>query len=482
MRTARNVYELQQKVLDARKAYDAELAHAKATKDAQDIDTRDIYEHTVLPAAEASLRAQQEIGGRVYRIHSQQIRRLRNQLSKLNRKAAKLGTPPVTLRITNEREVVKTSGQLGWGAVGEYHFVIVSGTTPKIEGWEFLATIIHRRKRDAEGKVLRKPDGSMTDEYENRFWLKPTWLDSTLTEEEVDRITEPYRHVERQCEHCGWDRIRNNTYIVRHESGETRQVGSTCLGDFTGTKSPQVAAAAIEGLLALSDALDAAESFVPDNAQGLPESFFLKEWVQYVAREVRLNGWLSAKRAYELSKPSSAEAAKNHWFNIMQSNKLLVDEDDLPNEEDKELADKVIEFVKNMPANTEFEVDLQDAYQHEVIDTRKFGLVAAGVSTYNYKAAKVEAAKGSEWVGQEKDHYTGNLTVDRLHHFDGAYGYTTVYNFVDIQGHKFTWFTTANHGLQRGQQYTVRGMIKRHDTDRRSGEKITVLTRCKTEE
>ena len=42
------------------------------------------------------------------------------------------------------------------------------------------------------------------------------------------------RAVDMRCEHCGHNRPRSAVYTLRHESGDTAQVGSSCMKDFLG--------------------------------------------------------------------------------------------------------------------------------------------------------------------------------------------------------------------------------------------------------
>jgi superfamily I DNA/RNA helicase len=51
-----------------------------------------------------------------------------------------------------------------------------------------------------------------------------------------DAIPEKYRQDPENCEHCNTRRIRNNTYILKHENGAFKQVGSKCIHEFLGDK------------------------------------------------------------------------------------------------------------------------------------------------------------------------------------------------------------------------------------------------------
>ena len=48
-----------------------------------------------------------------------------------------------------------------------------------------------------------------------------------------------------ECDHCGTTRRRSATYLVEHEDGSRKQVGSSCMADFLGASGhPRLAGSA----------------------------------------------------------------------------------------------------------------------------------------------------------------------------------------------------------------------------------------------
>lgn len=106
----------------------------------------------------------------------------------------------------SEPELIST-GSLDEGNLEEKYYVTITitGDIPKVPGWEFLGTC--------------EPNA---DHSENIFYPRKGFA-----------IPEEYRKKVNICDHCGYSRDRNFTYIIKKvETGEHKQVGSTCMRDF----------------------------------------------------------------------------------------------------------------------------------------------------------------------------------------------------------------------------------------------------------
>lgn len=60
--------------------------------------------------------------------------------------------------------------------------------------------------------------------------------------------------------------------------------------------------------------------------------------------------------------------------------------------------------------------------------------------------------------------------------FEGQYGYTHIYRFVDTDNHLFTWFTTKELDYQENEEVLLTGTVKNFNDY--NGEISTVVTRC----
>lgn len=161
-----------------------------------------------------------------YKVAEANLRTLTAKLNRLSAKLVKIGGSPITFKVT---DTVDERQQADATKLTRYYNLEVNGDTPKHNGWEFLATIVHTD----EGNIIRSVPG----------YIAPVDI----------------RDKASLCEHCNTRRVRRDTYVVRHTDGTTKQVGSTCLQDFLQVAPGRLTKAA-EILFNAFDICDAATS------------------------------------------------------------------------------------------------------------------------------------------------------------------------------------------------------------------------------
>lgn len=226
-----------------------------------------------------------------YKVPEGNMLELRAKLEKLGRKAARLGLPPITMAEVGTDEVPyivrgdsrrkASPADMAAAKPGElvyFRFVTVqvTGTTPRLAGWEFVATLQHLT--DGEGVAM------------NMLRTVPGFN---------GQLPEKYRTASPEnCDHCQKAiKTRKETFIVRSEDGTWKQVGRNCTQDFLGGKDPQKVAAALEMWLSVGDTVD---SF-GEGMGGGEYRFGIEEFLAVTAAMVRVDGWLSRSRARMLN-------------------------------------------------------------------------------------------------------------------------------------------------------------------------------------
>jgi hypothetical protein len=126
-------------------------------------------------------------------------------VERANRKAEKLGVAPLTVERLGSVKTTQPDG-----SISKYEKVSIKGTEISLNGWKFIGTI----------SVLVADDG-------RKLPLITAVPGETVTESR-------YAADPLFCAHCKARRDRLETYIVRHEDGTEKQVGSSCLKDFIG--------------------------------------------------------------------------------------------------------------------------------------------------------------------------------------------------------------------------------------------------------
>jgi len=378
-------------------------------------------------------------------IPDENLEKLRARIRSMGRRASKIGTDPVTLEVLEDR-LVKSDDGLYFSKEVE---VRVTGETPKIAGWTFAATLEHT----SEGNILRTIPGIELPSY--------------------------YRDCPPTCEHCGLMRKRKDTYVVRHEDGTFKQVGSNCLQDFLGGISPEVAVAMAGWLIELAD------PSWGEGSGGGERYFSVKDYLAFVAVEIRNNGWTSRGTERDTMKTSTATAALHSIFPTTpydREHRLV------PDPQDDEMAEKAVEWVLGLDAEevagSDYLNNLSVTIKMEAITYREAGIGASAIVAYRRDVEKkAEEASGvSEWFGEVKKRSTFELTFLGQNSFEGHYGVTWVVRLRDKDGNSAVWFSSSYPGigddaLEIGRTYKVKATVKDHGDYK--GTKQTVLTRAK---
>jgi hypothetical protein len=378
----------------------------------------------------------------VFQIPDCNLANLQDQVGKLQKRAAKLGSEPIVLQILGHTDKVDN------GAVYRVHQVTVTGEAPRMNGWGFAAKLEHLR----EGNVMKAVPGY---DLEERFRTAAPW-----------------------CDHCQTRRNRKDTYVVQDESGKQKQVGSSCLADFTGHKDPAGVVSAAELII---EAVEACEGFETINGGG-PTLLQIEDYLTQVVAEIRCNGWVSRSKALDRS-DSTADQALNQIFGrafIEPRNRIE------PSAKDWETAQAALKWARTELTQKEtpndYEWNLLTACAEDVIPYELAGIVASLIPAYNKAQERKIQAGRSDYQGAvgERQLFDG-LEVVGINHLDGLYGVTVLHRFQDASENVYVWFSSGSGAeLDMGRVYSGKATVKDHKEYR--GIKQTILTRCKFEE
>lgn len=393
-----------------------------------------------------------------YRIPAANINALRADLAKLQARAEKIAkkgdladVTPIGLEIV-ERVVE-----------GEKVFFIcrVTGSTPKLAGWTFIATLQH----EEAGTILRSvPTASFPE--------------GTLTR---------FREATPACDHCRYNRRRNDTFVVRHDDGAVKQVGRNCLAAFTGVTNPDALAAMAEFVALAGQIADAAQSEGGPRAEVVSST---ETFLGYVVCSIRESGWLSRTKARDLG----GRATADHAWTAMHPTPMTRREDRLfPTDADRALALTALGWVNEHFDNAtseslgDYEHNLRVALAGGMVTHRLAGIVGSAIGYYeraigriltNKVAAERRAAANEVgWVGTPKKRETFSVTLVAVFDYESTYGVVHAHKFLTSTGAVIMW-KTGSDKLDLGE-YTLTGSVKEHSEYR--GEKQTVVTRCKAE-
>lgn len=336
-----------------------------------------------------------------------------------------------------------------------YVIIEVDGTAI-INGWEFVATIDHTEN----GNIIR----GFSD----------------------IEIPERYRTAPSICEHCHSNRIRKFTYLVRNkETGEFKQVGKSCLNDYTHGMSAEFVAQYIS----FFDTLIQGEA--PFTGCGIEEYIDTREYLKYAAETIRCfgyvktgeDGWTTSNRAlcyYDLSAGHkwsrvNADEIYEEWtrkgFDITNSEQLVTD---------------AIGWIENEPAYTTYMNNLKTACAAEYSPFRNISILASLVPAYHRAMKKREESEqtvqsnvneySSEYVGQPGDRITiHGVSVRCMSSWETPYGEKHMYKIISEDGNVFIWKTQKSL-IDGRHKISLVGTVKAHNEFR--GVKQTEMIRC----
>ena len=387
-----------------------------------------------------------------YTIPVENIEDLRRKVATISKKAAKHG---VTITFAELGEVIKeVKNDRGYLVPRKFVEVEAEGEA-KFEGWVFAGTIEHTEC----GNILR----SVSDEH---------------------KIPERYRDAKPYCEHCKTMRYRKDTYIVyNEETGEFKQVGKTCLKEYTNGLSVEMAALVLQYEKEVEEARDHVSG-------GYFKFFEVTEVSKYFAEALHKFGWASSS-SFDSTK------ARGMDFYYYDRGELF------PLEEERVEAEKKLSgFDKDHVSDEYVEAALQWARDwdgHEYNDYRDNLKVIASMKYCEYKhlgylaslfmsydkaverevkrMARAASKAGSQYIANVGDRITVSIKSGKcLTSWETDYGVTFLYEFITEDGNVIIW-KTGKYLDEEATTSTIKGTVKAHNEF--NGVKQTELTRCK---
>lgn len=398
-----------------------------------------------------------------YAILEGNMERLMKKITRIQNKCRKYGCYFHFAEVGEEFREVKDD--LGETRLARFVLVEAEGTAI-VNGWKFIASVEHTEK----GNIIR---AACDVEIPARYYT-----------------SDPV------CEHCNSKRFRKDTFIVMNEeTGEFKQVGKSCLCDFTHGMSAE----GVASYTALFDELIKGET--PDG-NGWGERYFdTAEFLQYVAETIRAFGY--RKNDPYSNERSTRDRASDYlildhggfrgFFETAIREQLQKEMEQVSfnpeNPESVKLAENARAWALAQAEETTYMHNLITACKLDRVSFKHFGILASLFPTYDreleYQARKAaeEAKRKAEherglksvWIGNLKDRITVSVESFKcVTSWETEYGTTRIYKIVDNAGNVFTWKTGTF--LEDGIT-TITGTVKAHNEYK--GIKQTELTRCR---
>lgn len=396
----------------------------------------------------------------VFRIPEPNLDRLREKFAKLSKKAVKLGFAPILLADQGTEDVAVT--ERVWNAAGtemvdqptgevrRYYLFTIQGERPHLAGWEFVATLQHMT---VEG------EGS-----QNILRTSPTYNGGDL----------PIRFrtaVSTTCDHCHTSRYRKETFVVRSEAGEFKQIGRQCIADFLGGVSVDRIASFLEYLRGAADTCALEEGEGGWGAQD--RRFSTTVFLAHVAAAIRVIGWVSRRKAEAMETEGTASVALQVMFARGKTRDQL-DPKLFPVAEDFQRAEDAVSWARDyltpeLRAASDFNFNMWVALSQSAIDYSLTGMVGYTVAMYN-KAKDIEMLEAkfantsnSKHIGQVKDRVLLKVLLTReAGAFDSMFGTTYLHKFATPDGDVVTAYINQRLDVKPGFETYIKGTVTDH--------------------
>lgn len=390
---------------------------------------------------------------------------LEARVNEVNKRARRLGLPEVTLTPNGETftetrfvSVLFEGDHVDRGEERRvtFHPMYLTGEPVHLEGWSFVATLHH----EGAGQTLA----------------------STVPGEV---IPEAWQWATNRCDHCGHNRRRNATYLLRHDENgdDLKQVGRSCLKDFfpQSKRNPETMARWAECLTIFHEAVKGCEE-MGWGSGGEDPTEDLEEFLTVVALVMRHEGWVSKGKAKDDERLIPTVTYVGNYLYPSPEVKEWRDNLGKPTDEDRELAGQTIAWAEGKLVGeglklSDYEHNLGVVVQIGYVRPRHWGLAASMVSTYERAVGRERARKEereallpSRRIGAAKDRV-------RLHDVevvftklmpDRGWGPSLLvkmrHHGTEGEANDLVWFSSREPDPEKGQIIHLKATVKGHET------------------
>lgn len=300
-----------------------------------------------------------------------------------------------------------------------------------------------------------------------------------------------FRTAKSFCEHCNTMRSRNKTVVIYNtQTKQFKQVGTTCLREYTGGIDA-------EAIAAFEEAIKSPEEFLGVSGGS---KFFIetKDYLSAVVATMSLYGFASKKKAAEINEEArynnnvkGVEATCTRAVHLMTNNEK-------PNEmsnkwhniykskDTEAFVEDALEWIKSYNEPNDFMENLRVICSGSHIKVSDVGFAACLMDLYKRHLEHEKTRKQKEqenemyrYYGEVGEKVTLNGRLACVTSYSTQFGVMYIYKMI-YNSAIFVWKTSKYLGIDdSGEEVNLVGTIKEHSEFR--GVKQNMLVRCKVE-
>lgn len=382
--------------------------------------------------------------------------RLDKEISKLNRRADKIGCPrveyyvhevctiPHPATVTNRENYLQrklTEDELSDIPMVDLCLIEIVGEGPKVEGYKFVGTLDH-------------------------YTIPGSVIVNTVPGE---KVPEQFYESDPICNHCNAHRNRVETFIVeKMDDGSYLQIGRNCLRDFFG-HDPQSIARFLTRVITFVNSLRDEEW--TGYSERTTYYYNSVKVLTYTVAAIRSFGWVPKSAASEENAPTASEV--DYMLSTpcnardIRAKEEYMDRVHFNPEADLKEAEAAIEWLKTQDGDNEYMHNLKLLEEANAIPTKMLGYWCSLIAAYQREQSRLERAKKenrlNEHLGEIKDRVEIVVKCVGLRYIDGYYGTVCIHRMRDSDGRSINWFANADAKMEKGNSYSIRATIKKHD-------------------
>lgn len=313
-------------------------------------------------------------------------------------------------------------------------------------------------------KNIKVRDILIEGEIKNNDWLLVAELEHTLNNQNIvfdfssgEIDTSKFRNLEPHCDHCGVERFRRFTYIVKNiKTNELKQVGKACLKEYTGFN--------------LSDIITLKNIFDYDVDEEKDNEEIVKEDNYFEVNDLILRAFNVVKE-----KGYNKNSIIENMFELKNVNKNF----------DVEAFKKWVENKAENEFNSDYFYNTDLIIKEKYIENNKIRFIASAVNSY-LKEINNSNNSESDYLGNVGDKIeTEIVNIRVLFTSYNSYGYrnsveSKTFEMIDKNNNVIIYKTSNTSELEKKieskETFKIKATIK--NLKLYNGIKQTVITRC----
>lgn len=416
----------------------------------------------------------QNIQSEVFFLNADAIARLNAMVATISKKAVKMGLNPPSFTV-GESKTVKIGEDASGEDITELRFAVqVQSEVVVFNGWSLAAV------------------------------LEPVLTDNGVEVciNAVPGVTIPngYRKPNIACDHCKTIRRRNELFVIRHTSGEYKQVGRNCIKAFLGGYDADAFAAGLEWMQNIVEECKSSEEEYRTGSR--PLVFSKIGFLTLAAAVIRVCGFISRAAAQKANEESYDGRVKTATADVVSwllrphfgpedrkdKEKFLADcfgkDNDEQKKADADYAAAALAWGKELGEENDYIFNLGVAcrMQGDMLRPKEAGIMCSLITAYwramNPVVKETTAKPVSSHQGTvgERSSFAG-LKVVHTQPTYSDFGTGEMVKFVDANGNIFVWFASNQTDFEKDKVYNIVATVKKHDAY--NGTAQTIINRVK---